>query len=125
MPSMKVSDVKVGAILARPIEDSMGRILINAGETLNQQLLAVLAKRGIREIEVRPESHGTDTENLEQRISDGQSSSIQSDADVLMIKREMEERFHNVPETDSRMGMIRILAQKVLIDRISKAKGYA
>jgi hypothetical protein len=54
MPVAKLEDVPIGAVLARPVEDSMGRVLINAGEPLTEQLLAVLRKRGYAEVDIRP-----------------------------------------------------------------------
>jgi len=123
MPIMSINDVPEGAILARPIEDSMGRILINAGEALTGQLIAVLKKRGYAEVEVRPESKSRDTEALERRVSRRFTDTVQYDSDVIKLRDEIEARFHNIPATNKYMQMVRVMAQKVLIDRLAKKKG--
>lgn len=55
MKNISLTDARPGMILAGPVEDALGRILINAGEQLTEDLIKVLLRRGFSEIEVRPE----------------------------------------------------------------------
>ena len=123
MPVLPINEVPVGAILARPVEDSMGRILINPGEALTEQLLNVLKKRGFVEVEIRPESQRRDTEMIEKRLTRNHSENMQYDADVLKIRKEVDERFHDIPDDDRPMQVIRLVAQKVLMERVAHQKG--
>ena len=123
MPVLPINEVPIGAILARPVEDSMGRILINAGEALTEQLLNVLKKRGFVEVETRPESQRRDTEMLEKRLTSNHSENMQYDADILKIRQEVDERFHGMADDDRSMQIIRLVVQKVLMERVARAKG--
>ena len=123
MPVLPINEVPIGAILARPVEDSMGRILINAGEALTEQLLNVLKKRGFVEVETRPESQRRDTEMLEKRLTSNHSENMQYDADIQKIRQEVDERFHGMADDDRSMQIIRLVVQKVLMERVARAKG--
>ncbi|MCC6465064.1 MAG: hypothetical protein IT463_06975 [Planctomycetes bacterium] len=54
MQTIAVKDAKPGMVLARPVEDALGRVMINAGEKLTEDLIRVLIRRGYAEIEIRP-----------------------------------------------------------------------
>lgn len=123
MPIVPISEVKVDAILARPVEDSMGRILINEGEKLSETLINVLKKRGFVEVEVRPESKKRATEELERSVDSRYTDKIKYDGDVNQVKEDMEARFAGVPEGNAAMQVIRVMAQKALVDRIVNIKG--
>lgn len=125
MAIVSLDQVSVGSILAAPIEDSLGRILISAGEPLTDQLINVLRKRGYVEVDIRPQPNPQSAEAMEERVSGSISSSVQFDNDVLRLKQAVAERFHNVSEKNSRMQTIRVMAQKVLINRIAQQKGLA
>jgi|GEM_PF-2415517 len=125
MALVSLDNVTVGSILAAPIEDSLGRILINAGEPLTEQLVAVLKKRGYVEVDIRPQPSPHSAEAMEERVAGQMASSVQFDSDVLRLKQAVGERFHNVSEKNSRMQTIRVMAQKALINRIAQQKGLA
>ncbi len=118
MPLIPTHEVSPGRILARPIEDSMGRILINEGEILTEQLLAVLQKRGFVEIDVRPETKDRRTAMLEQKVEKRFTDRIHANSDVIALKKEIDQRFHNVSEQDPRMQTIRLMTQKVLVENL-------
>ncbi len=104
----------------------MGRILINEGEQLTEALINVLKKRGFVEIEVRPdESHRKETEALERTVEKRYTDKVHYDADVAKLKEEIAARFHNIPDADGPMQVIRVMTQKVLIDRLVKSKGLS
>jgi molybdopterin biosynthesis enzyme len=56
VPVIAVKQASPGMRLATPVEDALGRVLINAGEELTDELILVLIRRGFHEIEVRPET---------------------------------------------------------------------
>ena len=116
MPIVAIENINPGAVLARPVEDSMGRILINAGETLNEQLIAVLKKRGYAEVEVRPDAEQSVSEELQQKVAKHFTDKLKYDKAIQNIRTEVDQRFHNAAESDRPMQIVRLVAQKVLID---------
>lgn len=126
MPAVSIENVKPGAVLARPIEDSMGRVLINAGEALTPQLIGVLKKRGFVEVDVHSTgaSDGEEPE-LTPRVTHSIVKDMANDEDVIKLNKEIAERFHNISEKNPRMSVIRALATKTLISKIARTKGLA
>lgn len=123
MPTVPIEEVQAGDILLKPIEDSMGRVLITAGESLTDQLINVLKRRGYVELDIRASESQSISEEISARMGAEYSEQVQYDSDVLQMKDEVSARFHNVAEDDRNMQIIRSIAENILIGRIVARKG--
>lgn len=64
MKNIGLTDARPGMVLGCPVEDALGRVLINAGEELTEPLIKVLLRRGFTEIKIRPEeAHAANVED--------------------------------------------------------------
>lgn len=119
MPTVRIDEVEPGAVLARPVEDSIGRVLINAGEVLTDQLILVLRKRGFVEVEVKPGES-----QLASSIMIGKpGSSGGNDDDAASLRAQLVARFASVPKGDQQMQLLRSAVEKVLMERLIARKG--
>jgi len=118
MPIQRIEDVRPGAVLARPVEDSMGRVLINAGEVLTEQLISVLIRRGFHEVEVRPQSV-VDAANAE---ASGNGQETGPD-EIAALKERIQQRFAGVSKSDQPMKCLRQAVEAVSIERLLAKRG--
>ncbi|MCA8938814.1 MAG: hypothetical protein KDB07_03350 [Planctomycetes bacterium] len=127
MPTVSIDAVKPGAVLARSVEDSMGRVLINSGEALSPQLIAVLKKRGFVEVDIRTaatEEASEDPAHTE-RMTRSILKNMADDSEVIELNKAIEERFHNINPKNPRMGVIKEIARTLLVAKIARKKGLA
>ena len=124
MPTVSLEDVQPGAVLARPIEDSMGRVLINTGEKLTEQLIKVLQKRGFVEVDIRQPEQASASAELTKRVTKSYVTDVDRDPEVIELKKSIEARFHNFPDREANlnMHMIQLVAQNVLVRRLLKKR---
>lgn len=123
VPNVPIEEIEPGAVLLRPIEDSMGRVLIQAGESLTEQLLNVLKRRGYVELDIRAEEGQSASEEISSRLSGGYSEQVAYDSDVLKMKEELARLFHNVSDDNREMMLIKGLAENIRIGQIVATKG--
>jgi len=101
----------------------MGRVLIYAGERLDEKLIKILKRRGFLQLEIK--KHATrfkDVSELEDRIFEEQKQRVEFDIDIQRLKDEIDERFDDVPEDSRPMQIIRLVVQKVLVSRLADKK---
>lgn len=125
MPIAKIEDVPIGAVLARPVEDSMGRVLINTGEPLTEQLIAVLRKRGYAEIDIRPIDPPSGTLGGRSGRSGSGGGGDERSALQEEIKRTRERiagLFAAFPPSNVPMANLRGAVERVLVERLMSRK---
>ena len=121
--STSIQNVKPGDILLRSVEDSVGRVLIYAGERLDEKLIEILKRRGFLELEIRRDTAKfKDVAELEDRIFENHDQRVEMDSDVEELRREIDRRFHNVSEDNHPMQVIRLVVHKVLVSRLANKK---
>jgi len=100
----------------------MGRVLINAGEPLTEQLLVVLRKRGYAEVDIRPVEVASDVLGPGARAKGRGTAS--TDEDILLLKKAIAERFSSVGPSDVAMTNLKFAVERVLVERLAARKGY-
>ncbi len=118
MPIQRIDEVRPGAVLARPVEDSMGRVLINAGEALTEQLISVLRRRGFLEVEVRPQSV-VDAANAAAEAAGSKSGPDE----IAALRERISGRFARVPKQNERMRDLRQAVESVSVERLIAKRG--
>jgi len=113
MPAIPVKQAKAGMILAVPVEDALGRVLINAGEELTEELILVLVRRGFHEVDVRP-AHAMQAAGN----STDESTHPDYHAELKQIQQGIEQRFARFGDT-----ALKRAAHKVLVARLNKRLG--
>jgi len=116
-----IQDVNPGDVLIRSVEDSVGRVLIYAGERLDEKLIAILKRRGFLELEVR-RTKFKDVDEIEDSIFENLNQRAEIDIDIQKLRDEIDQRFHNVSEDNHPMQVIRLVVHKVLVNRLANKR---
>jgi hypothetical protein len=100
-------------VLGAPVEDALGRVLINAGEELTEELIHVLIRRGFGEVEIRPA--------MAAAMSAARSESGNSDYDAELgrMMAAFKERFSRSSEGSAADKSIMRVSLKVLVERLN------
>lgn len=110
MPTVMVRQARAGMVLAAPIEDALGRVLINAGEELTDELILVLIKRGFGEIEIRPPQ-------LAATPVPSSSAHPDYETELARLMASFKRRFERAATAEDKVLMR--VALKVLVERLN------
>jgi hypothetical protein len=100
-------------VLGAPVEDALGRVLINAGEELTEELIHVLIRRGFGEVVIRPA--------MAAAMSAGRSESGNSvyDAELGRMMAGVNERISRSSEGSAAERASRRVTLEVLVERLN------
>ena len=112
MKIIALKDARPGMILARRIEDSLGRTLVNVGESLSVALIGVLIRRGFTEVEIRK-----DTASLSP-LTAGDSGPRYTHK-LAELEHELGLRFGSLPESDEPRQMLHDATLRLLTEKFS------
>ncbi|MBI4617949.1 MAG: hypothetical protein HY720_30355 [Planctomycetes bacterium] len=114
MRELRVREAEAGMVLAKPVVDRMGRVLLQKGETLTQPILDRLEAWGVTQLFV---DTGEDV-----REASGEHDPL-SESDIMeAVDTRLAEQFQR-HEGDARMRFIRESARKSLLKRQLKKRG--
>ena len=111
MKAIALKDARPGMVLARRIEDSLGRTLVSAGEQVNVALIRVLMRRGFTEIEI---CHDT----ASQSSTGPGDSGPRYTRKLTELEQELQRRFGLLSESDEPRRMLRAATLRVLSERL-------
>ncbi|MBI4567272.1 MAG: hypothetical protein HY719_02625 [Planctomycetes bacterium] len=106
---VSVSELVPGMVVAVAVEDSQGRILLRAGETIQEEFIPLLKRRGIRAVQIVAEDEG-------RLAPEGEHGVIRLTSDEIdEIDRRLEDMF--APHEDRRDYMvIKKIARKYVLE---------
>jgi hypothetical protein len=114
--TITASEAEVGMILARPVHDSQGRVIMNEGSRLTPALIKRFSKWGIETIYINLSAESNDNAAVA-KASSGQTENPMQQLDQEYM-REMaavfNERFHEV-QGDSNMDALKKVAFKAVV----------
>jgi hypothetical protein len=99
--SIPLSKVIPGMVLARVLEDDKGRTLCSAGTELNEKLITRLTRMEIPSVYI-------------------ESDELLSEEKLTALKKEIEDRFVNIPEGSLMNELKSILLQRLELKKVSK-----
>ena len=114
MHRLPVEELKEGMILAEPILDPVGRVLLGKGEALTRLYINKLERWGIYEVSVE----GGELNKLESLINDNRPRDARDESNIVTrIEARLDKRFKDVGADNEYMGIIKALAKKHLVEQ--------
>lgn len=107
MTTLNIKDLKPGMILASPVYNLQGVMILGKGIDITNKHLSMLKSWGTLEVDV---------ENLERNEVDALFKGIDEET-MMAIERELEMRFADVNESEV-MSEIKRIAKKQMIEKI-------
>jgi len=105
MPQISIGEVKPGMVLEEPAVDSLGRVLLEAGETLTENYISKLQAFGVGWLSIKPE---------EAPPSEGDALPKMSEKEQQDILKTLEAKFAHVAD-DIRMKALYRVVRPYLI----------
>lgn len=114
MEKINLDQAEAGMVLAQPLYDSLGRVLLNEGETLSTDSISRLAKMKVRILRVRsPAEEKPQEKEREQDNADQTPQQTSADQVIAEINEKVDARFADVMSNEL-MAPIAELAKKHL-----------